>query len=61
MKTKEYVISLENKERLFLLKLINKEVKKAKQEDTPVNKLTMLFDLQAKLIRKGIKDDSKKI
>ena len=55
------LITLENKERLFLLKLINKEVKKAKQEDTPVNKLTMLFDLQAKLIRKEIKDDSKKI
>ena len=55
------LITLENKERLFLLKLINKEVKKAKQEDTPINKLTMLYNLQAKLIRKEIKNDSKKI
>ena len=45
----DFVISLDNKERLFLLKFINKEINKAKQKNTPVNKLTMLYNLQIKL------------
>ena len=45
----DFIISLDNKERLYLLKFINKEINKAKQEDTPANKLTMLYNLQIKL------------